>query len=407
MSLKHAALGYKPHTALFVLPPRKNKPNDGTWRGWALGRLQRETKTLLWIQSWRCAALDLYMRIATFAGGELANVLVSPCLFWFGWLGSRRLAMTYCYSLASGFVAGNYLKNYMCLPRPVPPVWTTSARLPSDWSFPSTHSINALMHSTMVPFWLVDQGIIAETTAWIVAAVWFISIPLSRLYLGAHSPLDVAGAAVVALVLRGFWGVFAEDVNDLVLGPAGAPATSFPYVAAVAPLLFLLVHPVSTPPTPLTGDSATLLGMSTGITVGCYLAKVQRMSEMDTTHVPLARFATGLAFMLLVRAVLKPMLIWLCVTVLNTFSSAKPDSKAEVGRRHLTSSKENYPSPLTRKRVVVDAGFATDRTSVLDETCAEEDFFMNVDLPVKFGTYSALGFVGTYAGEVLFQYLGI
>jgi hypothetical protein len=49
----------------------------------------------------------------------------------------------------------------------------------------------------------------------------------------------------------------------------------------------------------------------------------------------------------------------------------------------------------------------TARESVLDEVTADGDFFLNVDLPVKYGTYLCLGFCGTCFAPLVFSMLGL
>ena len=170
--------------------------------------------------------------------------------------------------------------------------------------------------------------------------------------------------------------------------------------------------------TPLTGDSATLLGMSAGITLGVWI----RHSYLALDSWPQVRWAAVESdwFAFLGLCVLKFVIGTLVMMMVRHFAKkafrvlaikfnacvqgpvAPPSEAGGDGG----ASKRAAASPVNgvRHRRKVSA---TQRKSMLDETSAEEDFFLNVDLPVKYCTYLSLGFVGTFLAPFLFWQLGL
>ena len=44
---------------------------------------------------------------------------------------------------------------------------------------------------------------------------------------------------------------------------------------------------------------------------------------------------------------------------------------------------------------------------MLDERSADDEFFLNIHLPVKFATYFSLALFGMYGSDLLFNLLGL
>ena len=110
--------------------------------------------------------------------------------------------------------------------------------------------------------------LLAKLAVYVFAALWVAGIAFSRVYLGAHSPLDVYGGMACSLLLGVFWYFAYDPIYAMVI------QESFPFVAFFAPFFFLLVHPISTP-----GKSASASAMhsSPNRRFGCRLAPVCRL----------------------------------------------------------------------------------------------------------------------------------
>ena len=257
------------------------------------------------LESIRVPWLDTVMAAITHLGEE--TVFMVAALFVF-WCVSKRHGY---YLLAIGF-AGTVLNQFLKLLFRIPRPWVLdsdftiveSARAQATgYSFPSGHSQNAIG----------TFGGIARFTRrkWVrvAAIVAAVLVPLSRMYLGVHTPLDVGVAAVIAVAL-----VFAlyplMERSDSQHGVMGA-VLAVMLALAVGYLLFVSLYPF-----PADVDAANLasgvenawklLGATVGMLVGWWLDV--RFIHFDTRavwYVQLIKLVGGLALLLGIRAALK------------------------------------------------------------------------------------------------------
>lgn len=262
-------------------------------------------KVLYALESIRVPWLDTVMAAITHLGEE--TVFMVAALFVF-WCVSKRHGY---YLLAIGF-AGTVLNQFLKLLFRIPRPWVLdsdftiveSARAQATgYSFPSGHSQNAIG----------TFGGIARFTRrkWVrvAAIVAAVLVPLSRMYLGVHTPLDVGVAAVIAVAL-----VFAlyplMERSDSRHGVMGA-VLAVMLALAVGYLLFVSLYPF-----PADVDAANLasgvenawklLGATVGMLVGWWLDV--RFIHFDTRavwYVQLIKLVGGLALLLGIRAALK------------------------------------------------------------------------------------------------------
>ena len=154
-------------------------------------------KVLYALESIRTPWLDTVMAAITHLGEETVFMVAALVVFW---CVSKRQGY---YLLAVGF-AGTVLNQFLKLLCRIPRPWVLdsdftiveSARAQATgYSFPSGHTQNAVG----------TFGGIARFTRrkWVRAAAVIVAVlvPLSRMYLGVHTPLDVGVAAVIAVVL--------------------------------------------------------------------------------------------------------------------------------------------------------------------------------------------------------------
>lgn len=257
------------------------------------------------LESIRVPWLDTAMAAITHLGEE--TVFMVAALFVF-WCVSKRHGY---YLLAVGF-AGTVLNQFLKLLFRIPRPWVLdsdftiveSARAQATgYSFPSGHTQNAVG----------TFGGIARFTRrkWVRAAAVVVAVlvPLSRMYLGVHTPLDVGVAAVIAVAL-----VFAlyplMERSDSQHGVMGA-VLAVMLALAVGYLLFVSLYPF-----PADVDAANLasgvenawklLGATVGMLVGWWLDV--RFIHFDTCavwYVQLIKLVGGLALLLGIRAALK------------------------------------------------------------------------------------------------------
>ena len=262
-------------------------------------------KVLYALESIRTPWLDTVMAAITHLGEE--TVFMVAALFVF-WCVSKRHGY---YLLAIGF-AGTVLNQFLKLLFRIPRPWVLdsnftiveSARAQATgYSFPSGHSQNAIG----------TFGGIARFTRrkWVrvAAIVVAVLVPLSRMYLGVHTPLDVGVAAVIAVAL-----VFAlyplMERSDSRHGVMGA-VLAVMLALAVGYLLVVSLYPV-----PADVDAGVLargvvyawmrVGATVGMLVGWWLDV--RFIHFDTRavwYVQLIKLVGGLALLLGIRAALK------------------------------------------------------------------------------------------------------
>lgn len=152
---------------------------------------------LYFFQSLRTPFLDTLMQLITRFGEETIFMVAAIGVFW---CVSKKDGY---YLLSVGFL-GTVLNQFLKLAFRIPRPWVRdpqfsiveSARTGADgYSFPSGHTQNAV----------ATFGGIARFTRrrWVrgICIALAILVPISRMYLGVHTPLDVSVASVTALVL--------------------------------------------------------------------------------------------------------------------------------------------------------------------------------------------------------------
>ncbi len=152
---------------------------------------------LYFFESIRNPILDTVMQLITFFGGEVAFMIFAIALFWC--VDKRRGYLVLSVGLV-GTVINQVLKLLFRIPRPwvLDPEFTIveGARAgATGYSFPSGHTQNAVG----------TYGSIAATTSRravrIVGICLAVLVPLSRMYLGVHTPLDVGVSFAIAVLL--------------------------------------------------------------------------------------------------------------------------------------------------------------------------------------------------------------
>lgn len=151
---------------------------------------------LHWIQNEMvCPALDFLMPKITMLGNGGAVWLLAAgglvCTKKY-----RRQGLLLLAGLAAGVLVGNVaLKNLVARPRPcwLDPSVHLLIALPTDYSFPSGHTLASAIGATVLTETDRRFGLIAIPLAVLIA--------FSRLYLYVHFPSDVLTAAVLGVFL--------------------------------------------------------------------------------------------------------------------------------------------------------------------------------------------------------------
>ena len=171
----------------------------------------------------RIPGLNEFMLGITYFGDEIAFLVTALILFW---CVDKRQGY---YVLSVGFVgtlANQFMKLWFRIPRP----WVLDENFTileqareaaTGYSFPSGHTQNAV--GTFGAIAYTAKNKVVKTLCIVLAVL----VPISRMYVGVHTPLDVVVAAAMALVL-----VFA--FRPLILGNRGK---YFPAMMGIMTLL--------------------------------------------------------------------------------------------------------------------------------------------------------------------------
>lgn len=257
------------------------------------------------LESIRTPWLDAVMAAITHLGEETVFMVAALLVFW---CVSKRHGY---YLLAVGF-AGTVLNQFLKLLFRIPRPWVLDSQFTivesaraeaTGYSFPSGHTQNAV--GTFGGMALFTRRRWVRIAA-IAAAVL---VPLSRMYLGVHTPLDVGVAAISAVVLV------------LVLYPVMERSDSQPRVMAAVIagmlvlsagyLLFVLLYHF---PADVDADNLAhgvenawkLMGATTGLLAAWWLdVTFIRFDTRAPWYVQIIKLAAGLALLVAIKAGLK------------------------------------------------------------------------------------------------------
>ena len=162
------------------------------------------------IVSWREPGLTAIMRGATWSANRLTiTALVLTSVAVLIWRCDYREALLLALVVASGTALGAIAKRVT--ERPRPPAVASLVELPPSFSFPSGHTLAALLVWTLIAIVVLRVGRESWTKALAVAGglLLVMLVGLSRVYLGVHWPSDVLaswlmGVGWLALTLGGF-----------------------------------------------------------------------------------------------------------------------------------------------------------------------------------------------------------
>ncbi|KAF9891843.1 hypothetical protein FE257_003328 [Aspergillus nanangensis] len=276
-----------------------------SWRYWPrqqlLPLIRYETPYLAWCQEKvRTPALDSFFAFTANLGTHTFFMVFLPILFW---CGHTNLGRAMVDILATGVFVSGFIKDLLCLPRPLsPPLQriTMSGSAALEYGFPSTHSTNAVSvavyglallnapDSTLNPqLNIALQGI----TYFYVA-----SIVLGRLYCGMHGFFDCIIGCALGTLLALVQYTFDAEIHEFA-DSANALQVAF-FVVIV--LICVRIHPEPADDCPCFDDSVAFAAVLLGTQVG-YWHVALRSAEGDYRgHLP-----NGLADMGILKTTLR------------------------------------------------------------------------------------------------------
>ncbi|KAI8996932.1 PAP2 superfamily-domain-containing protein [Pilobolus umbonatus] len=310
-----------------------NKAFEGvraTLRGLLLPLIRLETPIIASMQKHiRTPFLDKYFVWTANLGTHTFFMIFLPILIWFG---NPELGRNVAFLTAAGVFTSAFLKDYLCLPRPLsPPVHrlTMSPTVALEYGFPSTHSTNSIS----VALFLISvacERFSPESSARLISVIgcviYAVSVVFGRVYCGMHSITDCVGGTVIAYIVYWFQWTFQEEFNGLF-------TSSSYWIFLVIPICLMLVH-----------LHVCFMGVLIGLLPGCWLCHqtdycyAGLSSSMLTTHLTVVsalflvfKLALGVACLFIWRIVCKKLCYSILPPIYRIFNL--PHRRFEIGAR--------------------------------------------------------------------------
>jgi len=220
-------------------------------------------EVVLWWQQFS-PMLDLPFKLFTFTGDAIFLVSFMALLYWVvnRKLGARLLLFllgALCINLMAKWLAGQ--------PRPYQYDPRVQAIIEAQSNgFPSGHTQNAIVMWGYLAYHYNRRWL------WLVAALFFIMTPLSRVYLGVHFPIDLAGGYLMGIILLAIY----LRQEDRIAQWLNSRPLAFLLFLAVVPPLFVLIMPIQSE------DALTAAGAIAGLGMGMVLERRWVRFEIST-----------------------------------------------------------------------------------------------------------------------------
>lgn len=268
---------------------------------------------LYWLESIRNPVLDAFMSVITHLGGEAFFMIIALTVFW---CFNKKEGYYLLFVGFMGLIANQFLKLLYQIPRPwvKDPSFTIveSARAEATgYSFPSGHTQDIVGTLGGIVRWQKERWLR------IVCIVLMTLVAFSRMYLGVHTPMDVAISALVALVL-----IFV--LYPIVQKAADSPKRMYLLLAVLSVIvLAYILYTELTEFTPISTDAAgikeelaciadgrkngySMLGSLLGFVVGYTIdRKYIRFEEKAPLWMQLGKVAVGMGLLLGIKEGLK------------------------------------------------------------------------------------------------------
>lgn len=165
--------------------------------------MELQIKILESLEAIRNDYLTVFFTVITMMAEELYLTLFLAIIYW---CIDKVKALKIAYLVLFNGVMNSFIKSVIRMPRPfemgiVSPQRVSTA---TGYSFPSNHT------QTAVSFWMGMMLTIKTKATVIVGTVFIILTAVSRLYLGVHWPMDVAGGILFGIIFT----YFANEMLD-------------------------------------------------------------------------------------------------------------------------------------------------------------------------------------------------
>jgi len=346
MSPRHDA----PADAAATTEPKLDAGNKGhdhyaqrlpRWRNALRNRLipivRWETPWLALMQDkMRSPALDSYFAYTANLGTHTFFMVFLPIQFWCGYTSIGRATV---FMLAAGVYWTGFLKDMLCLPRPLSPPLariSMSGSAALEYGFPSSHSANAVSVA-FYAIYTLRQSADRDTSNWnmgLQALFYFyaLSIIAGRLYCGMHGFLDVLVGSIMGALITAFQLVCGDWMDSFVF--RGSYMDIF--IATLVVCVLVRVHPEPADDCPCYDDSVSFSGVVIGINLGAwhYAQTGYAVKDAYPSSVPFdleemgllkatIRILLGVVVIFVWRATMKPALFTILPPIFRILEQAR------------------------------------------------------------------------------------
>ncbi|PSN61838.1 sphingosine-1-phosphate phosphohydrolase-like protein [Corynespora cassiicola Philippines] len=260
-----------------------------TLPAWRNALRQRLIPIVRWETPWlalmqerlRSPSLDSYFAFTANLGTHTFFMIFLPILFWCGYTNIGRAMV---HMLAAGVYWSGFLKDMLCLPRPLSPPLsriTMSGSAALEYGFPSSHSTNALSVAVYAIHMVRSSPEEHHPNVHMAMQALFyfyaVSIVFGRLYCGMHGFLDVVIGSILGAVIALVQLVCGDMFDSWVLSDAYANVM----IATLVVLVLVRVHPEPADDCPCFDDSVSFMGVVVGVNFGGWHFAQTRFSISD------------------------------------------------------------------------------------------------------------------------------
>ncbi|KAJ3162896.1 hypothetical protein HDU88_006535 [Geranomyces variabilis] len=376
----------------------------------------RETQLIAELQRRvRSPFVDSFFKYLGALGTHTAFFLLLPCLFWFD-SGStiveygqevdknRVYGRSLVLLLAAGVYFSGAAKDYIGLPRPLPPVvrMSTSVSIDVEYGFPSTHTANATSLSLFTALyfqrhWAASWSEPAQTAILIALATYSVLIGLSRIVTGMHTLLDVIGGAIIGCgIVVIHWCWLMAPMEEWLMNSWTVPLVMVPLC-----VLLISIHPDPEGPCPCFDDSVAFVGTCGGLMIGNWHYGIHIISQPAvvrplTALMTVQRLATGISLIVAWRITTKRVCYALLPPLYRTLA-------LPFKRKFFSLADKDYKS--------IPASHVSFAPSLLHLAATDKMRFRlpryDVDIATKLIVYCGIGLLATDVIPVLFETLRI
>jgi hypothetical protein len=243
------------------------------------------------------------------------------------------------FMLAAGVYGTGFLKDMLCLPRPLSPPLariSMSGSAALEYGFPSSHSANAVSVA-FYAIYMLRQSAEHDASNWnmgLQALFYFyaLSIIAGRLYCGMHGFLDVLVGSIMGALITAFQLVCGDWMDSFVF--SGSYVDIF--IATLVVCVLVRVHPEPADDCPCYDDSVSFSGVVIGINLGAwhYAQTGYAVKDAYPSSVPFdleemgllkatIRILLGVVVIFVWRATMKPALFTILPPIFRLLEQAR------------------------------------------------------------------------------------